>query len=208
VIMGAVNTVLSEGDHLPRQESLRLLEDASSEADQLSHILDNLLELSRSQAKRLTLQPEPLVLEGVVHKIIEQARRRSTTHTFVVDLPKMLPALRADRIRLERILHNLVENAVKYSPGGEIRVSARKDGRNLVIAVHDHGPGIPTDDRAKLFKPFHRARQAETDGVGGIGLGLLVCRSLVEAHGGQIWMESEPGQGTTFNFTIPIYARS
>jgi len=208
VIMGAVNTVLSEGGHLPRPESRRLLEDASSEADQLSHILDNLLELSRSQAKRLTLQLEPLVLEGVVHKIIEQARRHSPMHTFVVDLPNLLPALRADRTRLERILHNLVENAVKYSPGGEIRVSARRDGRNLVIGVHDQGPGIPTDDRAKLFEPFHRARQAETGGVSGIGLGLLVCRSLVEAHGGQIWLESEPGQGTTFNFTIPIYAKS
>jgi len=208
VIMGAVNTVLSEGGRLSPTESRRLLEDASSEADQLSHILDNLLELSRSQAKRLTLQPEPLVLEGVVHKIIEQARRHSSMHTFIVDLPKMLPALRADRIRLERILHNLVDNAVKYSPGGEVRVSARKDGSNLVIAVHDQGPGMLTDDRAKLFEPFHRARQAETDGVSGIGLGLLVCRSLVEAHGGQIWLESEPGQGTTFYFTIPTFARS
>jgi PAS domain S-box-containing protein len=207
VIMGAVNTVLSEAPRLSPQETRRLLEDAASESELLSHILENLLELSRSQAHRLTLQLEPLMLEDVVQKTIQVAKRYSSMHQFVMDLPRTLPPLRADRIRLERILHNLVENAVKYSPGGEVRVSARQEGNNLVIAVHDQGPGISPEDQAKLFQPFLRIRQAETDGIKGVGLGLLVCRSLVEAHRGRIWLESEPGQGTTFYFTLPIEAR-
>jgi len=207
VIMGAVNTALSERTRLSPHETRRLLEDAASASDALSDILENLLELSRSQADRLTLQVEPLTLEDVVQKTIDEAKRHSSMHQFVIDLPKRLPPLRADRIRLERILHNLVENAVKYSPGGEVRVSARKEGKNLVIEVHDQGYGISLEDQAKLFQPFQRIRQAETDGIKGVGLGLLVCRSLVEAHGGRIWLESEPGQGTTIFFTLPIEAR-
>ena len=207
VIMGAVNTALSEGTRLSPHETRRLLEDAASASDELSDILENLLELSRSQADRLTLQVEPLMLEDVAQKTIDNARRHSSMHQFVIDLPKTLPPLRADHIRLERILHNLVENAVKYSPGGEVRVSARKEGKNLVIEVHDQGYGISLEDQAKLFQPFQRIRQAETDGIKGVGLGLLVCRSLVEAHGGRIWLESEPGQGTTIFFTLPIEAR-
>jgi signal transduction histidine kinase len=207
VIMAAVNTALSERTRLSPHETRRLLEDAASASDALSDILENLLELSRSQADRLTLQVEPLMLEDVVQKTIHEAKRHSSMHQFVIDLPKTLPPLRADPIRLERILHNLVENAVKYSPGGEVRVSARRDGKNLVIEVHDQGYGISLEDQAKLFQPFQRIRQAETDGIKGIGLGLLVCRSLVEAHGGRIWLESQPGQGTTIFFTIPIEPR-
>ena len=207
VIMGAVNTALSEGKRLSQQETRDLLEDAASASESLSDILENLLELSRSQADRLTLHLEPVTLEEVIQKTIHEARRHSSVHQFVIDLPETLPALRADRIRLERILHNLVENAVKYSPGGEVRVSARQDRRHLLIAVHDRGPGISPEDQAKLFQPFQRIRQAEADGIKGIGLGLIVCRSLVEAHGGKIWVESKPGQGTIFLFTLPIEAR-
>jgi PAS domain S-box-containing protein len=207
VIMGAVNTALSEAKRLSPQETHRLLEDAASASDSLSHILENLLELSKYQADRLTLQLEPLMLEDVVQKTIYEARRHSSMHQFVIDLPKTLPLLRADRIRLERILHNLVENAVKYSPGGEVRVSARQEGKNIVVEVRDQGPGIPLGDQAKLFQPFQRTRQAETDGIKGVGLGLLVCRRLVEAHGGRIWLESKPGQVTTFFFTLPVEAK-
>jgi len=207
VIMGAVNTALSEATRLSPQETRQLLEDAASESEMLSHILENLLELSRSQAGRLILHLEPLKLEDVVQKTIHEARRHSSMHQFAMDLPKKIPPLRADRIRLERILHNLVENAVKYSPGGEVRVSARQEGKNLVIAVHDQGPGISPHDQARLFQPFRRTRQAETDATKGVGLGLLVCRTLAEAHGGKIWLESKPGQGTTFFFTLPIEGR-
>lgn len=207
VIMGAVTTVLTERARLSPQETRRLLEDAASEAELLSNILENLLELSRSQANRTTLQLEPVVLEDVVQKIIHKARRHSSMHQFVMNLPKTLPPLRADRLRLERILYNLLENAAKYSPSGEVRVSARQEGRNLVIAIHDQGPGISPEDQAKLFQPFQRIGQAETYSVKGVGLGLLVCRSLVEAHGGRIWLESELGRGATFYFTLPIEAR-
>jgi signal transduction histidine kinase len=122
-----------------------------------------------------------------------------------MSLPKQLPPVRADVMRLEGILHNLLENAVKYSPdGGYIRVTAKAESDHLVISISDQGVGISPEDRAKLFAPFQRLGNSRVESVKGIGLGLVVCRRLVEAHGGQIWVESEPGKGSTFSFTLPL----
>ena len=108
-------------------------------------------------------------------------------------------------LRLERILYNLLENAVKYSPqGGEIKVSVKPDKEQLVIGVSDQGVGISPADQAKLFAPFQRLEESRPGGARGVGLGLLVCQRLVEAHGGRIWVESEPGRGSTFFFTLPL----
>ena len=126
-------------------------------------------------------------------------------HRFVTSLPRELPPVRADVMRLERILHNLLENAVKYSPdGGYIRVTAKMDSDHLVIGVSDQGVGISQQDQARLFAPFERLENSRIERVKGVGLGLLVCRRLVEAHGGRIWVESELGKGSTFFFTLPL----
>jgi signal transduction histidine kinase len=122
-----------------------------------------------------------------------------------VDTPRKIPPLYADPLRLERILYNLLENAVKYSPqGGEIRVSVRQQKEYLVIGVSDQGIGISPADQAKLFAPFQRLEEPRPGGARGVGLGLLVCQRLVEAHGGRIWVESEPDHGSTFFFTMPL----
>ena len=205
VIMGAINTVLTEGAYLSPEETRQLLKDAASEAESLSHLLGNLLELSRVQADRLVLHAEAIEVKKVVQDAVEEIKRQSSAHQFVVSAPRKLPPVHADPLRLERILYNLLENAVKYSPqGGEIRVSVRQQKEHLVIGVSDQGVGISPSDQAKLFGPFQRLEESRPDGVRGVGLGLLVCRRLVEAHGGQIWVESEPGRGSTFFFTLPL----
>jgi len=209
VIIGAVNTALSEEARLSREEMRQLLQDAAWEAESLSHLLGNLLELSRVQADRLFLHAEPLSLENVVQDAVESIRRQSSAPRFVIDLPTGLPPVRADQLRLERILYNLLENAVKYSPqGGEIRVFAKPERGHLVIGVADQGVGISLHDQAKLFGPFQRLDDSRLVGAKGAGLGLLVCRRLVEAHGGSIWVESEPGRGSTFFFTLPLSHRA
>jgi len=205
VITGAVNTALTEGERLSPEETRQLLKDAAFEAESLSHMLGNLLELSRVQANRLFLHAEAISVRKVVQGTVEEIKRQSLAHQFVVDLPKKLPPVYADELRLERILYNLLENAVKYSPqGGEIRISARPEEEHLVVGISDQGIGISPSDQAKLFEPFQRLEESRPDGVGGVGLGLLVCRRLVEAHGGQIWVESEPGRGSIFFFTMPL----
>ncbi len=209
VIIGAVNTALDEWHNLSREELHQLLKDAAIEAEALSHLLGNLLELSRAQADRLRLNVEPVSLRRSTKKAIERLGRQSyPAHHLVVDFPGRLPPVHADELRLERILYNLLENGMKYSPeGSEIRVSARREDGHLTVSVKDQGSGISPRDQSKLFKPFHQVGQVVPGPLGGAGLGLLVCRRLVEAHGGRIWVESEPGNGSTFSFTLPITKR-
>ena len=205
VIMGAVDTVLSEGSRLSPEETRQLLQDAAWEVDLLAHLLENLLELSRAQAQRLFLYAEPLRAEIVVEDAVEKIRRQYSAHRLVIDLPEGIPSIHADRLRLECILHNLLENAVKYSPkGSRIRVFAELESDRLVVGIADQGVGISLQDQAKLFKPFQQLEGPKFDGVKGAGLGLLVCKRLVEAHNGQIWLESEPGRGSTFFFALPL----
>jgi len=205
VIMGAINTVLSEGANLSEEETRQLLKDAALESETLSHLLGNLLELSRAQAERLVLHAEAIDVKKVIQEAVEGVKRQSSAHQFVVNIPQKLPPVYADPLRLERIVYNLLENAVKYSPqGGEVKVSVKPNKGHLVIGVSDRGVGISPADQAKLFAPFQRLEESRPGGTRGVGLGLLVCQRLVEAHGGQIWVESKPGHGSTFFFTLPL----
>ena len=205
VIMGSLNTVLSEGSRLHSNEVEQLLRDAALETETLSHLLGNLLELSRSQAGQLRLYTEPLRIETVARNTVENIKRQSPVHRFSLNFPGTLPLIDADPLRLERILYNLLENAIKYSPkGGEIEVFAKSEDNYLVIGVADQGIGISRLDQTKLFEPFQQLDGTIAHRDKGVGLGLLVCRRLVEAHNGKIWVESEPGSGSTFFFTIPL----
>ncbi len=204
VITGAINTALTEAERLSPEETHQLLKDAAAESESLSNLLANLLELSRVQAQRLVLYSEAINVKKIIQEAVDKIKRQYSTHTFVINLPRRLPPLQADPLRLERILYNLLENAVKYSPiGGEVRVSAKPQGEQLVIGVSDQGIGISPADQEKLFASFQRLEKRPS-GVRGVGLGLMVCRRLVEAHGGHIWVESKPGHGSSFFFTMPL----
>jgi signal transduction histidine kinase len=203
--MGALNTVVSDGPRLPAGETEQLLRDAVAETETLSHLLDNLLELSRVQAGQLTLYTEPLKIEPIARSAIEKITPLSQDRHISLGFPDALPSVKADSLRLERILYNLVDNAVKYSPGGgKIKVFAERKGKDLLIGVSDQGTGISQHEQSKLFEPFQRLNPKEASLGKGAGLGLLVCRRLVEAHGGKIWVESELGRGSTFFFTMPL----
>ena len=204
VIAGAINTALTEAERLSPEETRQLLKDAAAESESLSNLLANLLELSRVQAQRLVLYSEAIDVKRVIQDAVDKIKRQYSARKFVISLPRRLSPVQADPLRLERILYNLLENAVKYSPpGGEVRVSAKPQEEYLVIGVSDEGIGISPADQEKLFGPFQRLEKRPS-GVRGVGLGLMVCRRLVEAHGGHIWVESEPGHGSTFFFTMPL----
>ncbi len=202
VVTGAVNTVLSARVD-PADERV-LLQDAAWGAETMADIVENLLELSRWQSQRLVLEKAPVDVSSVVAEVFAQSHRRSDRHRLAASIPRGV-LVKADRTRLIRILDNLVDNAVKYSPhGGEVTVSARKEDGIVVIGVTDTGVGISKPNQAKLFSPFERLQHVPGTAVQGVGLGLVVCRRLVEAHGGRIWVESEPGKGSTFYFTLPM----
>jgi PAS domain S-box-containing protein len=205
IITGSLNTILSEEEQLSQDEMHHLIQNAALSADTLSQLLGNLLELSRAQAERLILHVEPIRLDIVVNNTVERVMEQYPTHKFVIDFPVELALVNADPLRIERILYNLLDNARKYSPkGSEIRVFAREEKSRLIIGVSDQGAGIAKPGQAIIFKPFERLKPVGFEGAKGAGLGLLVCRRLVEAHGGQIWVESKPGQGSSFFFSLPL----
>ncbi|MBI4187806.1 MAG: PAS domain-containing sensor histidine kinase, partial [Chloroflexi bacterium] len=130
---------------------------------------------------------------------------RTGTHRLSIDVPEGLPYIAVDPLRVERIIFNLVENAIKYSPkGGEVKVSAQQKDGVMVVGVSDQGHGISPENQKKLFQSFEQLGITNRSAEQGVGLGLKVCRTLVEAHGGRIWVESEPGKGSSFYFTLPV----
>jgi two-component system cell cycle sensor histidine kinase/response regulator CckA len=204
VIIGSLDTVLNKGELLPQDEINELLKDGFCEAVSLSHILENLLELSRTQAKQLVLFPEPMIIKKVAKNIVKEFKEQPANR-FILDFPGEIPPVEADTLRVRRILYNLVQNAVKYSPdGSKIEIFARQEQDCLVIGVRDHGSGISEADQARLFQSFQRLGLSPVGEIKGVGLGLMVCLRLVEAHGGKIWVESAPGKGATFYFTLPV----
>jgi PAS domain S-box-containing protein len=204
VINGCLSTVLSEWERLPQVETQQLLRDAVLETESLSHLVENLLELSRAQAQKLTLYAEPTNIKKLVSEALKKIKRQGPSQQFATSIPDKLPLIHADPLRIERILYNLLDNAVKYSPpGSKIEVKVKVEPKRLVIGVKDQGRGLSPSEQAKLFEPFQRLGQSESNSVRGAGLGLMVCRRLVEAHGGEMWVESKKGKGATFFFTLP-----
>jgi PAS domain S-box-containing protein len=209
VINGGISTVLSEWERLPSGEAQQLLRDAALESESLSYLIENLLELSRAQAQQLSLYVEPTEVKTLVRETLTKIKRQAPSHQFTTSLPGELQLISVDLLRVERILYNLLDNAAKYSPPGtQIKVSARVEPERLVIGVHDRGRGLTPSEQAKLFSPFQRLENNRPDRARGAGLGLIVCQRLVEAHGGEIWVESQKDKGSTFYFTLPLRSES
>jgi signal transduction histidine kinase len=203
VILGALNTIMTEEDRLSRKQIKQLIGDAYYEAETLSDILANLLELARAQANRLQINEEPVNIRETIDTVVKKMSQQILPRQVNIVCEKSI-TVNADRVRLQRILHNLLDNAVKYSSSGnKIDVIVKKLNNEVLIGVKDRGIGIPSELQGKLFEPFQRLEQQNNKATG-TGLGLVVCRRLVEAHGGRMWVESQPGQGSTFQFTLPM----
>jgi signal transduction histidine kinase len=160
--------------------------------------------MSRIEAGALSIDKEPTDIHKLLQEAIEAARLHSAIHSFVLHVPARLPRILADSRRIGQVVSNLLQNAVKYSPdGGEITVSVRPSPQHLTVEVSDHGVGIPREFHDRVFERFFQVDSGSTRRVGGSGLGLAISKSIVEAHEGRMWFESEPGQGSTFYFTLP-----
>ena len=205
VIGGCLSTLLIEWDRLSPSEVQQLLKDALLESESLSHLIENLLELSRAQAQQLSLYSEMVDVRGLIRETLMKIKRQGATNRFVTSIPDKLPSINGDPLRIERILYNLLDNAVKYSPlGKQIKILVNAEPDRLVIGVSDSGKGLSSSEQARIFGSFQRLENSRPDQARGAGLGLMVCRRLVEAHGGEIWVESRKGKGSTFFFSLPL----
>ncbi len=173
-------------------------------ARRMNAIIQDLVDAARLEAGQLRLAPMPVTMQEYVPGLVQRLAGTMPVQRVEVAIPQDLAPVRADPDRLDRILTNLLSNALKYSPGGSpVTVTARRQGDEVVTSVTDRGPGIPPEQIPRLFQRYYRA-EAARQGREGLGLGLYITRKLVEAHGGRIWVESEVGVGSTFSFSLPI----
>ncbi len=170
----------------------------------LIRLVQGLLNVSRIETGKLHLHRQPVVIADLIEHAVESLQGRAAQHIFDIYIDEHLPIVWADPDRIQEVLVNLLDNAVKYSPdGGLIRVEARPAGGDLMVSVRDPGIGIPAEELPYVFEKYHRVDGNQREKVEGHGLGLYICEKLVEAHGGKIWVESTPGQGSQFSFTLP-----
>lgn len=204
LIKGYAETLRREDADWDRETMQDSLDVITEEADHLTHLIDSLLEASRIQAGGLKLEPTDVQLARLAERVVDGFRTQTDLHTFEIDFPPDFPTVWGDPERMREVLSNLVNNAVKYSPeGGTVWIGGRNDRTGVTIYVADQGIGIPPEEQGRIFDRFHRVESGLHRRTEGTGLGLYLVKAIVEAHGGRVWVESAPGRGSIFMFTLP-----
>ncbi|MCS7206985.1 MAG: ATP-binding protein [Dehalococcoidia bacterium] len=209
--LASIKTAISALRTAPALEpaaTAELFQAIDEETERLVRMVNDLLDLSRLEAGALPMEPEECGLGDIVQQAVREVERSGLTQgrTLQVDIPPTLPSLWADVSHIQRVVVNLLVNALAHTPASSpVRLSAYHDDRRneVVVCVADQGPGIPPEDLPHLFERFYRSPHKSGRGYG-IGLGLAICKALVELHGGRIWAESALGQGSTFYFALPL----
>ena len=200
-VTGAVSTLLTNDATLDRQNRLELLQTVQEEADRLSRIIKNILAMTRLESGAVTLRKEWQSLEEIVGVVLNRLGDRLNDHPVTVNLPATLPLIPFDGLLLDQVFMNLFENAIKYSPKGTpLELSASESLYTVTVELADRGSGIPPGEEERIFEKFGRG--PAFGGGGGVGLGLAICRAIINAHGGKIWAENRPGGGAVFRFTL------
>ena len=205
LIKGFVETLL-EGAKNDPEKATRFLQTIEKHTDRLTFLIEDLLTISRLESGQIIMNLHPVDLHEETQRVAEDLKSRADEKlvTFDNQVPEGLRA-HADADRLQQVLFNLIENAIKYGrPSGRVLIggSAIADGK-VELWVRDDGPGIPAEARERVFERFYRVDRARSRETGGTGLGLSIVKHIVQAHGGEVWLKSELGEGTTFHFTLP-----
>jgi two-component system sensor histidine kinase KdpD len=196
----ALTTDLRAGVAYDDETRDELLEIVNDEAERLDRLVANLLSLSRIEAGALQPDRQAVALDELVGEVVLRLGRVFEHVTVKDAIPSGLPLVDADYSQIDQVVTNLLENAARHSPaGGTIEVGARALADEVEVWVRDEGPGIDLGHRGELFEPFRRGPGSESSGIG-----LAICRAIVEAHGGQIDVSNNPDSGATFRFTLPV----
>jgi K+-sensing histidine kinase KdpD len=205
-IKGFSTTLLAEDVEWKPENQRDFIETINDEADKLSDLIEQLLDLSRLEGDTIRINPRPVEWNQILLTSLAQLNTLTANHHLVVkETAPDFPLLNVDIMRISQVLANLVNNAVKYSPQNTtITIETEKlSSEHIKVSVVDEGMGIPREARSHVFEAF---QQLDRDRVGtqGAGLGLAICRGLIEAHGGKIWVDEHAGKGATISFTLPI----
>lgn len=204
LIMGFSEVLRDYGDTLDALESKVVVDKLNKAADRLRRSVVNMMEVSRLESGQMAIQTEEVDLGRMLKNLVEELSTRSAEHSVEVEMEEGTERVYADHDKLEIILFNLMENAVKYSPpGSRVDVFVRRTGREVLLGVRDEGKGISEEHLKSIFQPFRREESVEGSPIKGMGLGLYIVNRLVEAHGGRVEVKSEHGRGSTFVARIP-----
>jgi two-component system sensor histidine kinase KdpD len=204
-IKGYSTSLLREDTSWDEETQKEFLMIIDEETDRLSLLIENVLESARLQSRTLPLRFQPLRLDAVLRDVILRIRARHKDLEISMQFDTVGP-IYADAVRLAQVFDNLFTNAIKYAPGSPITVSLSPVDDRVRISFMDHGPGIPAESLPLIFERFYRVRGEKN--VTGTGLGLYICKQIIQAHRGKIWAESAPDQGTTFFIELPIDSSS
>jgi PAS domain S-box-containing protein len=209
IIKGYTET-LSRADGKWDEETLRQgLQVIQEESDRLSKVMNQLLLASRLSSGAFKLEKEPVEMLSLAQKVVRRLSGLSQAHRFAFDFESDFPPVEVEPQLMEQVLTNLIDNAIKYSPeGGLITITGKKMDGRVRVSVKDEGLGIPPEELGHLFEKFHRAGKGPTRRIPGTGLGLYICKSIVEAHGGKMEASSQVGKGSEFSFTLPLEGKS
>ena len=201
-IKGYVTTLLredTEWDEASRDDFLKIIDD---EADRLCELIDNLLDSSRLESGTLSMTFEPARLGPVVRAMTQRVEGANPEIEVITDMPDDLPILEIDSTRIAQVLDNFLSNATKYAPGATVHIKIAVDDERVRVEVKDEGPGIPQEYLPHLFERFYRI--PDKSAARGTGLGLYICRKIIDAHDGEIGVESIVGEGASFFFILPV----
>jgi len=205
-ILGYTELIL-DGIYGDAPEKMKgVLERVQSNGKHLLGLINDVLDLSKIEAGQLVLSIQDYSIKDVVHGVYSAVEPLASGKKlgFKIELPANLPPARGDDRRLTQVLLNLVGNAIKFTDVGEVAVKASASNGSVTISVRDTGPGIAEADQAKIFEEFQQSDSAQAKAKGGTGLGLAIAKRIIEMHGGKLWVESSPGAGSTFSFTVPL----
>jgi signal transduction histidine kinase len=200
-IKGFTSLLLSRWDGISDDRKKEMLEAVRHDADRVTRMLTELLDISRLEAGRLHLSPRPLEIGPLIRSVVDKVAMSEPALEATVTIADDVPEVVADADKVEQVLTNLVENAAKYGSPIGLEVTARLTDDGVAVAVTDQGAGIPAEDLDRVFERFYRREEGRPTGT---GLGLWISRGLVEAHGGTLTAASTEGQGSTFTFTLPL----
>ncbi len=191
---------------LDEERRNKFLKTINKESHGLENIINDLLDVSRIESgKGFEIKKAPTDLGNIILKNTKLFQSQTDKHTFKADLPGNLARIEIDKDRIGQVIESLLSNAIKFSPeGGKIQVTLQKSNKDLKVTISDTGLGISKKDLPHIFDRFYRGDNVSADAIGGVGLGLAITKYIIESHKGKIWVESEPGKGSTFSFILPI----
>jgi two-component system phosphate regulon sensor histidine kinase PhoR len=205
----AIVETLQDGAINDKEIARDFLSKVNTEVDSLSQMVNELIELSRIETGRVKLNLMPVNINNLVNEVIErlmpQAARKRIS--ILIDLTDNLPQIQADRERIQHVILNIMHNAIKFTPdSGEIKVVTAADAKSVTVQIMDTGIGIAKEDLPHIFERFFKADRSRSNP--GSGLGLAIAKHIIQAHGGKIWVQSQPGKGSTFSFSLPLANQS